>query len=890
MRKAVGAVLAVFLLCFCGFGAVRAEIPKTDLSLCTAEELNQIRADIDTENQIHHTVNSTVEDEVLRAVKAGAEEYYQAKGITVSWAWYDWEYSYTRDVDLLTCSTHLTYTGAGSRNRRVDVEAEVVWDGKEYRLYRLTLDGEQVFRGGFALPDSRLVDSSLATVNEATGINLSLLSPDELKELDKTVQREIDANHTPRDSGRVRDLVRKTVEASLPEGSAAAEWPRNDDEMTCDWDCYTETTRVSYELDGQKHRDERVYAEVFPDGKEYRVFYLEVGDRVVLDERAAAEDERALRFLRKRTYTEAARLLSRKRYDEAAEMFDSLGDFADSAEKAAQCREASLRQRYDEARAVMEAGEYDRAASLFEALGGYADSAEKAAQCREAALDLRYQAAEALRAEGSWIQAEEQFTALGDYRDSAEKAAECRAAFLDSEYKRAAELMDGERYAEAAAVFETLGGYADSAERALACLENVHSRDYARAEKLSASGRYEEAAEAFEALGDYRDSAERALENREIMTSIDRKITLTGPGTPLLPGGQAVLTPEVKALSESASETTAFVFTSADPAVARVDGDGTVTAVGPGETVIRCEAADNPRILAETSVRVAQSVSRVTLSADRAELSFPEQNGNGRVRLKVTFEPKDALMRTGTWTSADESVATVDRDGNVLAAGVGKTEITFTAEDDSAGVKSASCSVQVVQAVTSVTLAQTPETIYVGKTVQLKAAVQPANAANKKLVWTSGSASVAAVTSDGKVTGVAPGETVITAASVDGPAVRLPVTVRYQPVTLKVTATAKCGSRNHVGSKWEQIFTLNGEVFKGTAKADVENGDILTLGCTIRDNDADPDEEGFTETVEITPEILKKGTTIERTVTVTENEGPYAGNTADWKVVIKIKP
>ena len=70
----------------------------------------------------------------------------------------------------------------------------------------------------------------------------------------------------------------------------------------------------------------------------------------------------------------------------------------------------------------------------------------------------------------------------------------------------------------------------------------------------------------------------------------------------------------------------------------------------------------------------------------------------------------------------------------------------------------------------------------------------------------------------------------------------------------------------------------------------VENGDTITVGCWIAENDANPDEDGFTETIQITPEIIKKGTKIEQTVYVTENGGRYSGYSAEWSVVITIKP
>lgn len=95
-------------------------------------------------------------------------------------------------------------------------------------------------------------------------------------------------------------------------------------------------------------------------------------------------------------------------------------------------------------------------------------------------------------------------------------------------------------------------------------------------------------------------------------------------------------------------------------------------------------------------------------------------------------------------------------------------------------------------------------------------------------------------------------------------------TVKMPPVTLKVSGSAKCVARNHVGNNWSKGFTVNGEEFRSTGKVPVELGDTITVGCWIEEDDKNPDWDGFTEKILITPEIMTKGTKLERTVYVTE--------------------
>lgn len=66
--------------------------------------------------------------------------------------------------------------------------------------------------------------------------------------------------------------------------------------------------------------------------------------------------------------------------------------------------------------------------------------------------------------------------------------------------------------------------------------------------------------------------------------------------------------------------------------------------------------------------------------------------------LKPTFNPSNATNKIVTWTSSDESVATVDNAGKVTPKKIGSTMITVTSQD---GSKKATCTVTVVAASTN---------------------------------------------------------------------------------------------------------------------------------------------------------------------------------------------
>lgn len=78
---------------------------------------------------------------------------------------------------------------------------------------------------------------------------------------------------------------------------------------------------------------------------------------------------------------------------------------------------------YKKAADAMEAGDYSSALPVFETLGDYKDSAARATECR-------YQLALADLSSGSFEKAIEAFEALGSFADSAERAAEARIGLV----------------------------------------------------------------------------------------------------------------------------------------------------------------------------------------------------------------------------------------------------------------------------------------------------------------------------------------------------------------------------------------------------------------------------------------------------------------------------
>ncbi len=141
-----------------------------------------------------------------------------------------------------------------------------------------------------------------------------------------------------------------------------------------------------------------------------------------------------------------------------------------------------------------------------------------------------------------------------------------------------------------------------------------------------------------------------------------------------------------------------------------------------------------------------------------------EVSVGGTGTLVATVEPDFATDKSVTWTSSDESVATV-ADGVVTGVSEGSATITVTTDN---GGFTATCHVTVSIAVTGVSLNEEAVTLNVDETFTLVATVAPADATNPTVGWVSGNEDVATVDNNGLVTAVSPGTATISVVTFEG--------------------------------------------------------------------------------------------------------------------------
>jgi uncharacterized protein YjdB len=279
---------------------------------------------------------------------------------------------------------------------------------------------------------------------------------------------------------------------------------------------------------------------------------------------------------------------------------------------------------------------------------------------------------------------------------------------------------------------------------------------------------------------DYDENINLCTENETVIADVINveSVKLNKSATTIMAGRTEVLTATV---SPNYATNTDIVWTSSDESVATVsannDTQATVTAVTPGKAEITAQSGD---MKAVCTVTVDALVESVTVSPSSATVTVGKT-----VALKASVSPSYASVKDVSWTTSDDSIATVDENGVVKGIKAGTVTITATSKDGAK--KSASATIKVVKPVvkvTKVSITAKTKVVAKGKSITLKATVSPTNATNKKVKWTTSNSKVATVSSTGKVTAKSKGTAVITATATDGSSKRASVTIKVtQPVT-----------------------------------------------------------------------------------------------------------
>ena len=257
-------------------------------------------------------------------------------------------------------------------------------------------------------------------------------------------------------------------------------------------------------------------------------------------------------------------------------------------------------------------------------------------------------------------------------------------------------------------------------------------------------------------------------------------------------------------------------FESADAGIAAVNANGVVTGVSAGETTITVTTEDGGFTGACTINVYNQAVTGVTIEPSEAELP-----AGYSMKLTATVLPENATNKNVIYSVDDESILSVDQDGNITGLSLGTATVTVTTED---GGFTASAEITVIPVqVTGVSISPKSVSVALGHTIQLTASITPSNAANKNLSWSVSDETIISVDGQGTVTGLSGGTATVTVTTEDGGfSASAEITVYYAPAntwtaigTNRINNNGFCGVFNGDGYAVRGIYINTQESYQG---------------------------------------------------------------------------
>ncbi|MCH5252634.1 MAG: Ig domain-containing protein [Lachnospiraceae bacterium] len=193
-----------------------------------------------------------------------------------------------------------------------------------------------------------------------------------------------------------------------------------------------------------------------------------------------------------------------------------------------------------------------------------------------------------------------------------------------------------------------------------------------------------------------------------------------------------------------------------------IDAGGTMTGIHTGTAVITVSSAENSKYTAKCRVTVKPyiPVTGIRISPDTLTV-----DDGTKGKLTATVLPANASVKDHSWKVGDESVIKMDSAGNYVALKPGSTTVTATTKE---GNFSATCRINVKPVAVKGISIQKTMNLGIGEIRTPVWRMNPLNATNKNIIWSSENPKVATVDKQGRITGRSLGTTKIRAKTEEG--------------------------------------------------------------------------------------------------------------------------
>lgn len=231
----------------------------------------------------------------------------------------------------------------------------------------------------------------------------------------------------------------------------------------------------------------------------------------------------------------------------------------------------------------------------------------------------------------------------------------------------------------------------------------------------------------------------------------------------------------IYSLEPSNIDTPYIQVTSSEEGIVMTDTELTTTTGGSiaiyglkaGNTVLTVKTLDGSNLSKTINVIVEpQPIKISNIAVKDEDISIAVGT---TYQVEVKFTPEIASNKKLSWFSTSDNILKVDENGLLTAVSEGDAIVVIKTTDDSNIEKRINVKVTPPPVLaTKISLDWKKITMNVGGTTSVIADIDPYNAANRDVAWSSDNPSIATVDNNGKITGVAVGEVNIYAKTVDG--------------------------------------------------------------------------------------------------------------------------
>jgi len=217
-----------------------------------------------------------------------------------------------------------------------------------------------------------------------------------------------------------------------------------------------------------------------------------------------------------------------------------------------------------------------------------------------------------------------------------------------------------------------------------------------------------------------------------------------------------------------------ITWKTSDNKIASINQNGVVTGLKKGEATITATVGSK-----SSSIKI--KVNEVEVSKVSLNLTEVNLDVNKSISLIASINPENATNKNLVWISSNPTVAKVSSSGIVTALKEGSS--TITAKSSNGKTSQAVVKVKKLDVpVNSIKLNKSSLDLLIGEEFTLIATIEPSNATNKSITWTSSNSNVASV-SGGKVIAKGEGSCTITAKTSNGKSISATINVKNNLIT-----------------------------------------------------------------------------------------------------------